>query len=91
LGQGASALPPPLLELDGQRHGAGADQDHADPPLQRQLLPQEQDPENRHQHDTELVDGRYLRGLPELQRTEIGEPRRPGREAGEHEEQPGLP
>jgi len=74
--------------LVGHQHRAERDQADADPVRHRKPLAEEDDGEDRHQHDAELVDRRDARGVAQLQGPEIAEPRGAGRQTRKDEEYP---
>src|SRR5262249_50225509 len=91
LGHGNAQLPRPrtlapngapgaLAGLHRDQDRAGPYQRHAQPVESAELFAEEKHPENRHQHDRELVDGRHARGVAELEGVEIAEPRGAGAE-----------
>ena len=62
-------------QTSGQRHQdrSARDQQNAEPVHGRKLLTQKHDTEDRHHDDAQLVDGRHLRRVAELERAKVAQ------------------
>src|SRR2546425_3695139 len=78
------------LSLQSEDQDAGADHEDAYPVPSRRSLPQEEEREHRDQHEAQLVNRRDLRGVADLQRAEVTDPRGAGGQPGQHQEEPGV-
>ncbi len=65
---------------EGKDQDARGDHANAYPIPNRRAFAQEDDGEHRDEHETELVDGRHLGSIANLERAKVAHPRGTGRE-----------
>src|SRR5262245_40999129 len=72
----------------GEPQRSRNDETAAEPVLPRQMLTQDQRRQHHRDDHAQLIDGRHLRRLAQLQRPKVAHPRRPRRQARQYQEQP---